>query len=276
MLQRGRDGGRRREDRVLQFIAEVLPGGFLHYGYFDDVDRQPEEVSLNDIARAQRRYAELVADQIENGSGPVLDVGSGMGGMIGVLQKRGLSPVALTPDRTQIEHIRSTYPDVPAIHAKLDLTGSLRKEAALALGQIGPAAKKAVPALRRALRHRHSDLRVAAAEALWRLEQDRSVVPILVAAVRHRDSRDDAIEVLGRIGPAAEEAVPDLIYALKDDSFYIRTLAARALGQVGPKARAAIPALKDTLYADDPDERRAAADALKQIDLDATKGPSDR
>jgi HEAT repeat protein len=180
--------------------------------------------------------------------------------------------------------LRSIGPDaaaaVPAlteaIHAKVDLTGSLRRNAALALGQIGPAARKATPSLRRALRHSHSDLRVAAAEALWRLEQDRSVVPVLVAAVRHREARDDAIEVLGRIGPAAEEAVPDLIYALKDDSTYTRTRAARALGQIGPKARAAIAALKDTLYADEPDERRAAALALKQIDPDATKGPSDR
>jgi len=48
-----------------------------------------------------------------------------MGGLIAVLQGRGFSPVALTPERTQIQYVRRTYPDVPAIHAKFEeLAGS--------------------------------------------------------------------------------------------------------------------------------------------------------
>jgi hypothetical protein len=52
-----------------------------------------------------------------------LDVGCGMGGLIPVLQRRGFTPVALTPDGIQIEYIRRTYPDVPAIHAKFEELG---------------------------------------------------------------------------------------------------------------------------------------------------------
>ena len=120
-LQRARGGTQRvRDDAQLQLIARILPGGFLHYGYFDDADRQPEDLSLNEIVRAQLRYAELVTDQIEDRSAPVLDVGCGMGGLIPLLQRRGFSPVALTPDRSQIQYIRRMYPSVPAIHAKLE------------------------------------------------------------------------------------------------------------------------------------------------------------
>lgn len=120
-LQRGRKKNKRAyDDAQLATLARILPGGFLHYGYFDDPDRAPEEISLNDLARAQKRYAELLIELADDKSSPVLDVGCGMGAMAGMLLERGYSPVALTPDRLQAEHVRRTYRDVPLIQSKFE------------------------------------------------------------------------------------------------------------------------------------------------------------
>ena len=48
---------------------------------------------------------------------------------------------------------------------------------------------------------------------------------------------------LGRIGPEARAAIPDLIAALSGPDSRVRGEAARALGLIGPEARAAVPAL---------------------------------
>lgn len=120
-LQRARKKNKRAyDDAQLATLARILPGGFLHYGYFDDPDRAPEEISLNDLARAQKRYAELLIELADDKSSPVLDVGCGMGAMAGMLLERGFAPVALTPDRLQAEHVRRTYRDVPLIQSKFE------------------------------------------------------------------------------------------------------------------------------------------------------------
>ena len=119
-----RKHSRARDDLQLELFSSILPGGFLHYGYFDDPDIAPEEVSLADLARAQRRYAELLVELADDRSAPVLDVGCGMGGLSSMLLERGYLPTALTPDATQARHIRQHLAQVPLIHSKLeDLPG---------------------------------------------------------------------------------------------------------------------------------------------------------
>ena len=63
----------------LQLYNRILPGDFLHYGYFDDPDVKPEDMSFNRIYEAQLRYAEKMVALIPDGADPVLDVGCGMG-----------------------------------------------------------------------------------------------------------------------------------------------------------------------------------------------------
>ncbi|MEM8677858.1 MAG: HEAT repeat domain-containing protein [Planctomycetota bacterium] len=55
--------------------------------------------------------------------------------------------------------------------------------------------------------------------------------------------REQAAELIARIGPEASAAVPDLIAALEDSSPKVRKTAARALGQIGPEAAPAVEAL---------------------------------
>lgn len=125
-LQRNRKKSRRVvDDAQLQFYSEILPREFLHFGYFDDPSTQPEDISVNGIMNAQERYAELLLEQIIDRENPVLDIGCGMGVISHMLSKRGFSPVALTPDRHQIAHLKSKYPSIPSLHCKfedLDLT----------------------------------------------------------------------------------------------------------------------------------------------------------
>lgn len=52
-----------------------------------------------------------------------------------------------------------------------------------------------------------------------------------------------AADALGKIGPAAAEAVPALTAALTDADWDVRRAAADALGRIGPEAAEVVPAL---------------------------------
>lgn len=99
------------DDAQLKLYHRLLPGDHLHYGYFDDPAVKPEDISLNMIYEAQQRYAVLLADLVSTTDMPILDVGCGMGGLLGVLNRRGWKAIGLTPDKNQAYHIRSNYPN---------------------------------------------------------------------------------------------------------------------------------------------------------------------
>ncbi len=108
------------DDAQLKLYGQILKGDFLHYGYFDDPNIKAEDISLNMIYHAQWRYADLLASKIENTQGEILDIGCGMGGLIKILLERGMKPVALTPDKTQIHHITEKYPQVQRYHCRFE------------------------------------------------------------------------------------------------------------------------------------------------------------
>jgi len=112
--------------------------------------------------------------------------------------------------------------------------GDYRWKAARALGQIGPAAVAAAPALVQALSDDNGHVRREAAIAL------------------------------GKIGPAAAAvAAGPLARALEDSDPTIRTVAARALGRI--RAASAAPALARHLEDDDEAVRQAARSSLEAI-----------
>jgi phosphotransferase system HPr-like phosphotransfer protein len=74
---------------------------------------------------------------------------------------------------------------------------------------------------------------------------------------------------LSRHGPAAAEAVPELIARLYGSTPLVRQNAALALGAVGPGAKAAVPALTEALSDPEWTVRRQAALALGAIGPDA-------
>lgn len=119
-LRRPKIRGKSADDAQLKLYGQVLPGGFLNYGYTTEAHRAPDRMCIADIERAQLRYGERLADLVRDPASPILDSGCGMGGLIGLLLQRGWQPTALTPNRTQIQRIRSVYPHVPVIEGKLE------------------------------------------------------------------------------------------------------------------------------------------------------------
>ncbi len=110
------------------------------------------------------------------------------------------------------------------------------------------------------------------AVALGKLGADSALaVPELSSLLANRRlflsyERAEVVESLGRIGPAAKGAVPQLIKELSDDDEYLRKTTAVALGRIGPAAGAALPRLLKLADSDsDEDVRKAARAAAKKI-----------
>jgi len=123
----------------------------------------------------------------------------------------------------------------------------VRKDAAFALGRIGPRAKDAVPSLIRSLKDENKHVR---REAVWALgaigPSAKAAVPALTKAIddtmgtyigRELDINEVAIESLGKIGPGAVRAIPALIRRVREDGCHN---SAASLAKIGP---AALPAL---------------------------------
>jgi len=109
-----------------------------------------------------------------------------------------------------------------------------RAEAAEALGDLGTAGKKALPALLMALGD----------------EGERI--------------RQNALRAIIAIGPD-EKAIQPLTNSLKDSDNEVRALSANALGQLGPLARKSIPALREAIHDRDENVQKEAAEALRAI-----------
>lgn len=74
-----------------------------------------------------------------------------------------------------------------------------------------------------------------------------------------------AVRALGWIGPAAGDAVFELLDALKHRDHRLREAAAWSLGRLGPRAKSAGPALMEARRDPDPAVAREAAGALKRV-----------
>lgn len=109
-----------KDDAQLKLYSQILKGDFLHYGYFNDPTIKPQDISVNHIYAAQHRYAELLVEKMTNTTDEALDIGCGMGGLLQLLRDKGIKPVALTPDNTQIYYITEKHPAVPRYHCRFE------------------------------------------------------------------------------------------------------------------------------------------------------------
>jgi HEAT repeat protein len=160
---------------------------------------------------------------------------------------------------------------VPALLESLqDNDDSIRQWAAQALEGIGKEAEEAVPALRRALNDVNAFVRIKAAAVLWKLGgQAPAVIDALVEALREDNwmVRSAAALALGKIGPEAAAAVPALSAAVKDQSSDVRKVSAEVLRKVAPHA--VVPALVGALKGEDKYMRMEAALALSRLGTEA-------
>lgn len=109
-----------------------------------------------------------------------------------------------------------------------------------ALGDIGPEAKDAIPALLKGVQSRDEYLRDSAARALWRINRHEAAIPALIQRLREAQpiARSYAAKSLGAIGRDAKQAVPALTEALRDQDADVRHFARLALKKIDPEAAA--------------------------------------
>lgn len=122
------------------------------------------------------------------------------------------------------------------------------REAALrTLAAFGPAAREAVPDMRRLMASESAAVATAAARALWAAEGDLAeVLPALERWLRPGVSGADrcaAAQALGEIGPAAGAAAPALRPGLASRDLWVRVRSAAALWRVSGDTAAALPVL---------------------------------
>jgi len=138
--------------------------------------------------------------------------------------------------------------------------------AAYLLGQIGPEAMDAVPALERVRNSKSNLTSLYAAEALTHITPaDSASVGKLTEALAAANSevRWFAAVSLGTVaGECEEQAVAGLRQALQDQATDVRVAACLSLGGLGSRAQIAIPDLEKAARSDTPDVRSAAETAL--------------
>jgi HEAT repeat protein len=133
------------------------------------------------------------------------------------------------------------------------------------LAFVGPPARSATPLVVKALSDSSPAVRRKAAYALGKIDPDpAAVVEALVAALGDADD-DVRVAVAAALPSLGKLAVPALVKRLKYDDAKLRPLAAKVLGDIGPAAADAVPELKAILLNPMKGGGEAAADALAAI-----------
>jgi HEAT repeat protein len=150
--------------------------------------------------------------------------------------------------------------------------GNSPRWAALCLAEMGPTARAAVPGLVTALEESAGDKPIPRGEVIRALGRIGPAAAEAVPALRKElgTNCDAALEALGNVGPAARDAVADVSVYLRDDEKGTRSAAARTLGDVGPAAKAAVPRLKMLLRDEHGEVRTWATYALLRVTGETT------
>ncbi|MEO7299127.1 MAG: HEAT repeat domain-containing protein [Verrucomicrobiota bacterium] len=135
-------------------------------------------------------------------------------------------------------------------------------QAATALGEIGPTASRAIPALATVATNKDVLLSLRAKAALMKIRQE-SVAPLLVMLQETNYTNWGSAAYLAKyLGTNAEPAVPSLVKSLQSTNENVRELAADALGGIAKNPDIVVPALLDCLDDQDAGVRRNAIDSL--------------
>jgi HEAT repeat protein len=175
-----------------------------------------------------------------------------------IKQLKDISPAVRNKAARALENLDPAAKDaVPVLIEALKLkdevsVATVLPVAARALGRLGSAA---VPALTEALEVKDGRLQAYAAMALKQIGPDaKPAVPALVEVIKKykepaQSAKLQAIAALGKIGAGAKEAVPVLIDVTKEKppTSAARLAAVTALGQIGPEAKTAVPTLIELL-----------------------------
>lgn len=114
-----------------------------------------------------------------------------------------------------------------------------RAGAAAGMGEFGPAAGAAIPALLQALKGQDLAVHGAAITALGKIHcQSERIVPLLIDYLDRQELRSEAAEALGDYGPMAKAALPKLMRLEKVQDKDLHHAVVEALGKIAPEAGA--------------------------------------
>ncbi len=181
------------------------------------------------------------------------------------LRRRLHRPTAASPD-TPLDRV---FLAVGTLRSTLtDPATAVRRQAALALGQIGPAAAPAAEDLIAALHDADESVCCHAAEALARVNgPPRQTVTALIELLQAPGlpTRTAAARALGALKSEAADAIPALMPLLKEHDEALRQAVAEALGQMGELPEMAVQSLTNGLSSHDTLERARTAEVLGSI-----------
>lgn len=150
-----------------------------------------------------------------------------------------------------------------------DQDKGVRLEAVRGLGKLGASAWRVAPELGKVARGPNKEVQKAAVLSLGKIGPKAiAAVPDLIALLHNEDLHDDAARTLVKIGKASVSALVDALDGVKD--FKMRVEIINLLGEIGPDAEEAIEPLKaiinDTSSSVVPGVRTAATKALQKIE----------
>lgn len=158
-----------------------------------------------------------------------------------------------------------------------DTNAMIRWHAAGGLGQIGPAAKSAIPALTATLNEHIQnagdyrapfDVCLEAAYAIWKIDhENNAAVKVCRDALSSSDAatRGWASVYLAAIQPDDPSLMPQIMERLRHGGVF-QLVAASQIGRFGPAAKEAVPDLVKLADSKDWDLRQRARQSLKRID----------
>jgi len=112
-----------------------------------------------------------------------------------------------------------------------------RARAASILGQFGPRAKAAIPALLEAAKGHDDAVRSAAVTTLGQIHGDPDhVIPLLITLLDDKELNDESAEALGNYGGLAKAAIPKLIPLLQVNDNDLHGAVVEALRKIDPDA----------------------------------------
>jgi len=147
----------------------------------------------------------------------------------------------------------------------------VRKEAAVTLGLLGPAAESAVPPLLEAtLLESESSTRVAMLSAITRIaRKGENVVPKVTVLLKDPNPiiRAGAAKALGAFGALAIFAMEEVIPLINDADEEVHENAIQVVSAIGSGAESAIPSLIHVIKTGDGPQRAHAVNALGKIGI---------